>query len=94
MIRCWSSVPTCRISRTMSWRADHQRTAAAIEACDEAAIGGSSDACGHLAVRGALIQASRRGLAIEQLALRNSRDGTGDRRSVVGYGAWAFYARR
>jgi hypothetical protein len=33
---------------------------------------GSSDACGHFAVRGALIEASRRGLAIEQLALLNS----------------------
>jgi AmmeMemoRadiSam system protein B len=76
-----------------SARRHDQRTAVAIEAFDEAAIG-SSDACGHLALRGALIEASRRGLAIERLALRNSADATGDRRSVVGYGAWAFHARQ
>jgi MEMO1 family protein len=69
-----------------------ERTAAAIEAFDEAVIG-PSDACGHLAVRGALLEASRRGLAVERLALRNSGDATGDRQSVVGYGAWAFYAQ-
>ena len=55
--------------------------------------GDPSDACGHLAVRGGLIEASRRGLAIERLALRNSGGATSDRRSVIGYGAWAFYAR-
>jgi AmmeMemoRadiSam system protein B len=74
-----------------SARRHDERTAAAIERFDEAAIG-SSDACGHLAVRGALIEAARRGLAIERLALRNSGDATGDRDRVVGYGAWAFYA--
>lgn len=67
-----------------------ERTAAAIEALDEAAIG-PSDACGHLAVRGALREAARRGLKVERLALCNSGDITGDRRSVVGYGAWAFH---
>ena len=72
-----------------SARRHDERTAAAIEALDEAVIG-PSDACGHLAVRGALLEASRRGLAIEQLALRNSGDTAGDRQSVVGYGAWAF----
>jgi AmmeMemoRadiSam system protein B len=74
-----------------SARRHDERTALAIEAFDETAIG-SSDACGHLALRGALIEASRRGLAVERLALRNSADATGDRRSVVGYGAWAFHA--
>jgi AmmeMemoRadiSam system protein B len=64
-------------------------TAAAIEAFEEAAIG-PLDACGHLAVRGALIEAKRRGLRIERLDLRNSGDTAGDKRSVVGYGAWAF----
>jgi AmmeMemoRadiSam system protein B len=73
-----------------SARRHDERTAVAIEAFDEAAIG-PSDACGHLAVRGALIEASRRGLGIERLALRNSGDVTGDRHSVVGYGAWAFH---
>jgi AmmeMemoRadiSam system protein B len=66
-------------------------TAAAIESLDEAAIG-ARDACGHLAVRGALKEAARRGLKVERLALSTSADMTGDRQSVVGYGAWAFYA--
>jgi len=65
------------------------RTAAAIERLDEATIG-PRDACGHLAVRGALIEARRRGLAVERLALTNSGDTAGGRDSVVGYGAWAL----
>jgi hypothetical protein len=65
------------------------RTAAAIEALDEAAIG-PADACGHLAVRGALMEAARRGFQVERLALCNSGDITRARKSVVGYGAWAF----
>ena len=65
------------------------QTAEAIETFDEAAIG-PTDACGHLAVRGALITAKARGLAIERLDLCNSGDTAGDKRSVVGYGAWAF----
>jgi len=67
-----------------------QRTAAAIESLEEAAIG-SSDACGHLAIRGALKEAARRGLDVQRLALCNSGDTAGYRRSVVGYGAWAFH---
>ncbi len=39
-------------------------------------------------VRGALIEAARRGLVLERLDLRNSGDAAGDRESVVGYGAW------
>jgi MEMO1 family protein len=66
------------------------RTAAAIEALDETAIG-PADACGHLAVRGALREAARRGLKVKRLALCNSGDVTGDRRCVVGYGAWVFH---
>jgi AmmeMemoRadiSam system protein B len=65
------------------------RTAAAIERLDAAAIG-PLDACGHLAVRAALIEAGRRGLAVERLALTNSGDTAGGRESVVGYGAWAL----
>jgi AmmeMemoRadiSam system protein B len=65
------------------------RTAAAIERLDEVAIG-PRDACGHLAVRAALIEARRRGLAVERLALANSGDSAGGRDGVVGYGGWAF----
>jgi AmmeMemoRadiSam system protein B len=70
-------------------RRHDQRTAAAIEALDEAAIG-PRDACGHLPIRGALREALRRGLKVERLALCNSGDTAGDRARVVGYGAWAF----
>ena len=69
---------------------DHDaRTAAAIEALDEAAIG-LFDACGYLALRGAMIAASGMGLVIERLDLRNSGDSGGDRAGVVGYGAWVI----
>jgi AmmeMemoRadiSam system protein B len=37
-----------------------------------------------------LIEASRRGLTAERLALCNSGDTAGSRDSVVGYGAWMF----
>jgi AmmeMemoRadiSam system protein B len=95
--RLWSGDTLLVVSTDLSHfesdqsaRQHDQRTAAAIEAFHEAAIG-PSDACGHLAVRGALIAASRRGVRVERLALRNSGEITGDRNSVVGYGAWAFH---
>jgi AmmeMemoRadiSam system protein B len=66
-------------------------TAEAIERLDETAID-FEDACGALAIRGLLIEATRRGLSIERLALRNSGDTAGDRDRVVGYGAWAIRA--
>src|SRR5262249_38411981 len=75
-----------------SARRHDERTAAMIEALEEGQIG-PSDACGHLAIRGALREAARRGLAIERLALCNSADSAGDRKSVVGYGAWVFRGR-
>jgi AmmeMemoRadiSam system protein B len=66
-------------------------TAEAIERLDETAID-FEDACGALPIRGLLIEATRRGLSIERLALRNSGDTAGDRDRVVGYGAWAIRA--
>jgi len=47
-------------------------------------------ACGHLAVRGLLLAARRRGLRAELLDLRNSGDTAGGTGRVVGYGAYAF----
>jgi AmmeMemoRadiSam system protein B len=47
-------------------------------------------ACGRVPVRGLLVAARRFGLAPRTLDLRSSGDTAGDRRSVVGYGAWAF----
>jgi len=64
------------------------RTAAAIVAGDPAAIG-DRDACGSRPLRGLLCEAARRSLTVEQLDLRSSGDTAGDRRRVVGYGAFA-----
>jgi len=50
-----------------------------------------SQACGGTPVNGLLLTARRRGLQPELLDLRNSGDTAGDRRRVVGYGAFAFY---
>jgi len=66
-------------------------TAGMVERLEGDAIG-AQDACGHLPVRGWLAVARRRGLEVERLDLRTSGDvAAGDRRSVVGYGAWAFW---
>jgi len=58
------------------------------------ALGGPLDprqACGARPVSGLLLAARRRGLLPELLDLRNSGDTAGDRRRVVGYGAFAFH---
>jgi AmmeMemoRadiSam system protein B len=90
----WTDTTLLVVSSDLSHYEDYEaacghdmRTARAIEAFDEAAIE-EPDACGHLAIRGALIEAKRRGLAIERIALCNSGDTAGDKHSVVGYGAW------
>jgi len=95
--RVWTEDTLLVVSSDLSHFEDYSaasrhdaRTAAAIEALDEAAIG-PSDACGYLAVRGVLREATRRGLKVERLALCNSGDITRDRKSVVGYGAWVFH---
>ena len=64
-------------------------TCRAIEALDPAAIG-YDQACGRVPVSGVLTLAKRRGLQVTTLDLRNSGDTAGDRRRVVGYGAWMF----
>ena len=64
-------------------------TCRAIEALDPAAIG-YDQACGRVPVSGLLALAKRRGLQVTTLDLRNSGDTAGDRRRVVGYGAWMF----
>lgn len=94
--RLWTDDTLLIVSSDLSHYEDYgaaslhdAQTAEAIETFDEAAIG-PADACGHLAVRAALIAAKRRGLRIERLDLRNSGDTVGDKRSVVGYGAWAL----
>jgi len=78
--RVWTEDALLVVSSDLSHFSDYdaarrhdERTAAAIEALDEAAIG-PCDACGHLAIRGALREAARRGLEVQRLALCNSGD--------------------
>jgi AmmeMemoRadiSam system protein B len=49
------------------------------------------DACGADPINGLLVASKRRGLRPELVDLRNSGDTAGDKRRVVGYGAFAFY---
>jgi AmmeMemoRadiSam system protein B len=92
--RLWDAKTLVVVSSDLSHYHDYEtarsldaKTAEAIDGLDEKSIG-FEDACGSLAVRGLLIEVRRRGLAIERLDLRNSGDTAGDRRRVVGYGAW------
>jgi hypothetical protein len=48
-------------------------------------------ACGAYPINGLLVVARRKGLNPSLLDLRNSGDTAGDRRQVVGYGAFAFH---
>lgn len=48
-------------------------------------------ACGAIPIRGLIAAARNKGLGVELLDLRNSGDVTGERASVVGYGAFAFF---
>ena len=64
-------------------------TCRAIEALNPSAIG-YDQACGRIPVAGLLTLARRRGLEVTTLDLRNSGDTAGDRKRVVGYGAWMF----
>ncbi len=56
---------------------------------DPSAIDGSR-ACGYRALNGLLLAAADRGLRVTALDERNSGDTAGDRRRVVGYGAYAL----
>lgn len=69
--------------------ATDRRTAASIVAADPDGVG-DRDACGAAALRGLLAAARARHLRVEQVDLRNSGDTAGDRRQVVGYGAFAL----
>lgn len=64
-------------------------TAKAIERLDEKPLDGDH-ACGCHPIRGLLRVARERGLRVVPLDRRNSGDTAGDKRRVVGYGAWAF----
>jgi len=64
-------------------------TGQAIRRLDPAAIDGQR-ACGFRALNGLLAAAGQRGLEVTALDERNSGDTAGDRRHVVGYGAYAL----
>lgn len=64
-------------------------TGNAIRRLDSTAIDGDR-ACGFRALNGLLTAAGRRGLVVTALDERNSGDTAGDRRRVVGYGAYAL----
>lgn len=66
-----------------------RRTSAHIEQLDSAALD-PDDACGAYPLRGLLDVARQHGWRVHTLDLRNSGDTEGDRRQVVGYGAYAF----
>ena len=74
-----------------SARARDVATAKTIERLDFTRLG-PQDACGFAALNGALCAARQEHWGIKRLDLRNSGDTSGDRSSVVGYGAWAFSA--
>lgn len=68
-------------------RLKDSRTADAVERLEEDRIAWD-DACGRDSLRAALVLARQRGWKVTTVDLRNSGDTAGDRRSVVGYGAW------
>ena len=65
-------------------------TSAAIQAMRAESIG-PREACGCMPLRGLLTLARERGLRVEILETVNSGDTAGDRRQVVGYGAYAVF---
>ena len=68
-----------------------RRTTDAILARDVAGVG-DRDACGAMAIRGALIWALRHDLSVSLLDLRTSADTAGEPDRVVGYGAFVMQA--
>jgi hypothetical protein len=64
-------------------------TCRAIETLDAGAVG-YDQACGRVPIAGLLTLARRKHLSVTTLDLRSSGDTAGDRRRVVGYGAWMF----
>jgi hypothetical protein len=84
------------VSTDLSHYLDHdtaaaidRETAAAIVRRDAAAIGATA-ACGARPLRGLLLAATRSGLDVELVALRDSSDAGGPPDRVVGYGAFAL----
>ena len=66
-----------------------RQTSRGICACRSDLAG--DEACGCAPLNGMLMLARKLGLQVELLDLRNSGDTAGDRKQVVGYGAYALY---
>jgi len=66
-----------------------RRTSKSIEQLDAFAIG-FDHACGRIPVQGLILEAQSHRLIATTLDLRNSGDTAGDKRQVVGYGAYVF----
>ncbi len=78
------------LSHFLDWssaREKDQATAKMVESLEYRALDGRA-ACGHVGVSGLLCYASRHGLAVEAVDLRNSGDTAGDKNRVVGYGSF------
>jgi len=76
--------------------ADAKRRDEATAKCIENFAGASLTpdlACGSVGIAGLLAAAKRHGARIERVDLRNSGDTAGPKDRVVGYGAWAVYAK-
>lgn len=67
-----------------------QATSVAIENLQPELIT-KEQACGFIPLAGLLHSAKKRGMSAKTLNLRNSGDTTGEKNSVVGYGAYAFF---
>lgn len=80
------------LSHYLDWGSAREADAVTAAAIDRLAVDELDEhsACGRLAIAGLLLVAKRRRLAPCRLDLRNSGDTSGDRDTVVGYGAWAF----
>ena len=99
--RCWSACGAAPetlivVSSDLSHYLDYatarrldDSTCRAIEGLDAGAIG-YDQACGRVPVAGLLTLARRKRLAVDAARSRSSGDTAGDRRRVVGYGAWMF----
>ncbi len=61
----------------------------AIEQLQEQDIG-FDHACGRIPIQGLLQSVRQHALQVQRVDLRNSGDTAGDRRQVVGYGAFSF----
>jgi len=97
--RLWGGAETLIVvSSDLSHFHDHsaaqrrdKKTAAAIEALDEQAVG-PYDACGNRAIGGLIVACRRHGLHLVATDLRTSADTAGTPERVVGYGAFVSEA--